>query len=249
MKLDLGRTIPTNTLVRKYKGKVTLTHGSEIQVRVRDWEDWDTQYWKQYGISKEMCQFCDVHAISHSFFTRIVDGSTDTICVPMDKLAYAYFEWKDGVQSIKLYQPYSDKMKWLSKHDKSVWDLWAKTFQWVKSHKCNSVILTSSRKDAMCLWQNLKIPAMSLQGEGYVPKPQVMQQVLDSFKNVYLWYDNDFKHTDGHNPGQEDAAKMIELFPTLKNISIPDCYQSKDPSDLYKNWGKTILKEVWRTLK
>ena len=101
----------------------------------------------------------------------------------------------------------------------------------------------------MCLWQNLKIPAMSLQGEGYVPKPQVMQQVLDKFKNVYLWYDNDFKHTDGHNPGQEDAQKLMELFPALKNICIPDEYESKDPSDLFKNWGKKMLKEIWKTQK
>ena len=249
IKLDLGKTIPTNNLVRKYNGKVTLTHGSHIQVKVREWEDWDITYWKQYGVSIEMCKFCNVYPISHAFFTRETDGSTDTVCVPMDKYAYAYFEWKDGVQSIKLYQPFSDRMKWLSKHDKSVWDLWTQTFQWADTHKCNSVILTSSRKDAMCLWQNLKIPAMSLQGEGYVPKPQVMQQVLDKFKNVYLWYDNDFKHTDGHNPGQEDAQKLMELFPALKNICIPDEYESKDPSDLFKNWGKKMLKEIWKTQK
>lgn len=96
----------------------------------------------------------------------------------------------------------------------------------------------------MCLWENLSVPAMSLQGEGYLPKPQVMKQVLDKFKHVYLWYDNDYTHKND-NPGQDNAKKLIELYPQLHNICIPDKYQSKDPSDLVKNWGIYILKEVW----
>lgn len=96
----------------------------------------------------------------------------------------------------------------------------------------------------MCLWENLGIPAMSLQGEGYLPKPQVMKQVLSAFKTVYLWYDNDFTHKED-NPGQDNARKLIELYPSLHNIVIPDVYQSKDPSDLFKNWGKETLNEIF----
>lgn len=247
VKLDIGRTIPSNTLVRRYNGKVTLTHGSDIQVKVREWKEWDKEYWEQYGISIDMCKFCDVHPISHAFFTRSVDGSTDTICIPMDKIAYAYFEWKDGKQSIKLYQPYSTRMKWLSKHDRSVWDLWVQAFQWADTHSSDKVIITSSRKDAMCLWLNLNIPAMSLQGEGYIPKPQVMQQVFDKFKNVYLWYDNDFSHKED-NPGQDNARKLIEEFPRLQNVCIPDEYKAKDPSDFVKMYGVRKLKKLWALL-
>lgn len=248
IKLDCGRSIPSNNLVRKYKGKISLTHGSDIQVKVRDWHKWDEEYWAQYGISLNTCKYCDVHPISHAFFTRTEEGNTETLCVPMDKLAYAYFEWKDGIQSIKLYQPYSTKLKWLSKHNKSVWDLWTQAFDWAKNKSNKAVIITSSRKDAMCLWQNLKVPAMSLQGEGYIPKPQVMQQVLDTFKTVYLWYDNDFSHT-GDNPGQDNAHKLQEMFPALKNICIPKEYQAKDPSDLVRDYGVWILKEVWKQQK
>lgn len=249
IQIDLGQRLPSASLMRRYKGKVSLTHGSEIKVKVREWKEWDTEYWGQYGVSRKMCSFCNVYPISHAFFARELDDKTQTVCVPMDKIAYAYFEWKDGKESIKLYQPYSQKIKWLSKHDSSVWDLWTQVFKYNEKHPSDTVILTSSRKDAMCLWQNLKIPAMSLQGEGYIPKTQVMKQVLDTFPNVYLWYDNDFSHLDGHNPGQEDAAKLIELFPRLKNVFIPDEYESKDPSDLYKNWGKQMLVDVWNNAK
>ena len=249
IKSDTGQRLPASELLYKYKGKIRLTHGSSIQVRIRKWQPWDTRYWEQYGISRKMCKFCNVYPISHAFFTRETEGKKLTVCVPMEKIAYAYFEWKDNKESIKLYQPYSLRIKWLSKHDKSVWDLWKQVFSRQKKHPSDSVILTSSRKDAMCLWENLGIPSMSLQGEGYVPKPHVMQQVLDSFGKVYIWYDNDFKHTDGHNPGQEDAAKMLEMFPSLINVCIPDGYKCKDPSDLYKFCGKQALRDVWDKFK
>ena len=241
MKLDIGEPIPKFNLIRRYKGKIHITSKSSIKVRTRQWKEWDTEFWSSFGISEQFCRWCNVYPISHAFFKR-EDGRE--IAIPMDKYAYAYFEWKDGKQSVKLYQPYSKTMKWLSKHDQSVWDLWKHAFKWAdtKSNKC--CIITSSRKDAMCLWENLSVPAMSLQGEGYLPKPQVMKQVLDKFKHVYLWYDNDYTHKND-NPGQDNAKKLIELYPQLHNICIPDKYQSKDPSDLIKNWGIYILKEVW----
>lgn len=245
IKLDTEFRIPRASLIRKYNGKIHLTSGSSIKVKIRDWKDWDVQFWKSFGISKKFCTWCNVFPISHAFFTKEDEkGTLRTVCVPMDKYAYAYFEWKDGKESIKLYQPFSQNLKWLSKHDASVWDLWKQAFLWAKKKSDDSIIITSSRKDAMCLWENLHIPAMSLQGEGYIPKPQVMKQVFDTFHHVYLWYDNDFTHSND-NPGQDNAKKLIEMYPSLINVCIPDSYQSKDPSDLVKNHGVKALKDFW----
>ena len=90
--------------------------------------------------------------------------------------------------------------------------------------------------------------AMSLQGEGYIPKPQVMKQVLSKFKKVYLWYDNDFKHTND-NPGQDHARALIEKYPQLINICIPAEYEAKDPSDFYKFYSKEEFINLWNKLK
>ena len=248
IKLDTENTVPRVSLIRRYNGKIHVTSNSTIKVKVRDWKEWDEQFWNSFGISRKFCTWCNVYPISHAFFTKEEDGVKKTFCIPMDKYAYAYFEWKDGKESIKLYQPYSQTMKWLSKHDQSVWDLWKQAFMWADKRSNDAVILTSSRKDAMCLWENLKIPAMSLQGEGYIPKAQVMQQVFDKFKTVYIWYDNDFKHTED-NPGQDNARKLIDLYPQLKNICIPSQYKCKDPSDLVKEWGVDMLKEIWKENK
>lgn len=249
IKLDTEAKIPRASLIRRYKGKIHLTSNSSIKVKVRDWKEWDINYWNSFGIPVSFCKWCNVFPISHAFFTREDEnGRKNTISVPMDKYAYAYFEWKDGIESIKLYQPFSTSMKWLSKHDSSVWDLWNKAFAYADKNSNEAVIITSSRKDAMCLWATLRVPAMSLQGEGYLPKPQVMKQVLDKFNNVYIWYDNDFSHTDD-NPGQDNAKKLIGLYPKLKNIYIPSEYKCKDPSDLVKNVGTQALKEVWESQK
>lgn len=246
IKLDTDHRIPRATLIRRYNGKLHVTSDSTIKVKVREWKDWDKKFWKSFGIPTEFASWCNVFPISHAFFTRVDEnGKKHTVTVPMDQYAYAYFEWKDGKESIKLYQPYSQTMKWLSKHDSSVWDLWKHAFLFAKKKSDKEVIITSSRKDAMCLWYNLKVPCMSLQGEGYIPKPQVMQEVLNTFKTVYIWYDNDFKHwTD--NPGQDNAMKIIQEYPSIINICIPDSYQSKDPSDLVKNHGVQALKEIWK---
>ena len=245
IKMDVGEPIPRVSLVRRYKGRVHVTSNSTIKVKVREWKDWDREYWGSYGITQKFAQWCNVYPISHAFFTKEEkDGSKHTVSMPMDKYAYAYFEWKDGKESIKLYQPYSPTMKWLSKHDASVWDLWKQAFRWAELNSDECVIITSSRKDAMCLWENLGVPAMALQGEGYLPKPHVMKQVLERFKTVYLWYDNDFLHKED-NPGQDNAKKLIEMYPTLRNICIPSEMRCKDPSDLVKAWGVALLQEVW----
>lgn len=241
---DIGQVIPSSSMVKRYNGKVQITHGSDISIKRRVWKEHDDQYWSSFGISRRMLRFCNVFPISHAFFTR--KDSRKTICVSMEKFAYAYIENKDGKVTFKLYQPFSQTMKWLSKHDRSVWDLWTQVFSYKEDHpECDSVIITSSRKDAMCIWENIGIPAMSLQGEGYIPKAHVMGQVLGTFRHVYLWYDNDFNHTDGHNPGQENAKALLDMFPSLRNIVIPSDYKAKDPSDLYRKYGKKVLKLIF----
>lgn len=242
---DTISPLPHYSLVRHYRGRMRSGSGGELKVKLRKWAKKDTEFWESFGISQKMCEFCDVYPISQIFFIK----QDETSEVRADKYAYAYFEWKDGKCTMKIYQPYSERMKWLSSHDRSTWDLWTQAMAWAKHRSNDNCIITSSRKDAMCLWQTLGVPAMSLQGEGYIPKPQVMQQVIDTFKNVYLWYDNDYGRADGSNPGQDNARKIIEEHQGLHNICIPEIYQAKDPSDLYKKWGAQTLKQLWNDTK
>lgn len=229
-----------DTLVRRRTKSLRKTTKSVLQVKIREWRDYDIEFWAQFGINKDWLKFGDVYPITQMFFTK--DGITKII--PADKYAYAYIERKDGIVSIKIYQPFSDTMKWISKHDSSVWDLWTKL-----PENGDRLIITSSRKDALCLWANTGIPSLSLQGEGYVPKEHVVNQLKQRFKNIYVLYDNDFKAVEKgeENHGRVFGKHLSDMFGLIQ-IEIPEFYRSKDPSDLFRDWGKEVFRTVMQSL-
>lgn len=209
---------------------------SILEVRTRQWFDYDMEYWNSYGISREWLEFGDVYPISHILITK--DNITKVI--PAEKLAYVYVERKDGKVSLKVYQPKSQRLKWLSKHDSSVWDLWSRL-----PDRGDTLFITSSRKDALCLWENTGIPSVSLQGEGYVPKEKVINQLKQRFGRVIIFFDNDYDKDENH--GHIYASRLSGMF-DLDMVEIPSEYKSKDPSDLFKNHGAETFRRVIKEL-
>ena len=210
----------------------TYNKDTNLECKVRPWKNYDFEYWEQYGISEEWLKFGDIYPISHLILTK----NGNRFSIPAEKYAYAYVERKDGNISLKIYQPYSTNFKWSNKHDGSVWDLWTKL-----PEKGEHLIITSSRKDALCIWENTGIPAISLQAESYLPKQHVVQQLKDRFKYIYVLYDNDFQSDENH--GRILGEMMANEF-NLIQIEIPIKYRSKDTSDLCKNYGRQQVKEV-----
>lgn len=223
-------------LKRKTTPIVYHKSAGSVNVKVREWQSWDLDYWSSYGITKEWLEYGDVYPISHIIITK----KDNSIAFPADKYAYVYVERKDGIVTLKIYQPYSKQFKWMSKHDSSVWDLWTKI-----PKTGDKLILTSSRKDALCVWSNTGIPSLSLQGEGYVPKTHVMKQLQDRYEKIYILYDNDFQSDENH--GHIYGKNLAEKFGLIQ-IEIPLIWGSKDPSDLVKNYGTKVLKNVIKEL-
>ena len=221
----------SNTLNIKAKRIKKLKKScTTLNVKVREWKEWDIEYWNKYGISKEWLEYAEIYPISTIFFNN------DTVSIPADKYAYVYVERKDNKVTLKVYQPYYERFKWISKHDSSVWDLWTKI-----PKTGDKLIITSSRKDALCIWSNTGIPSLSLQGEGYIPKESVINELKNRYKNIYILYDNDFQSEVNH--GRIFGKHLSEMF-NLKQIEIPDKYKSKDTSDLCLNYGKQTVKDV-----
>lgn len=214
------------------RGKIVHKTDTEIGVKVRAWREYDLVYWQDYGISRKWLEFGDIYPISHIIITK----NKITYPISADKYAYVFVEFKDGEPSLKIYQPFSREYKWISRHDRSVWDLWSKLPQ-----KGDTLIITSSRKDALCVWSNTGIPCTGLQGEGYMPKLHVMAELLNRFKDIYILYDNDFRSE--MNYGREYGKKIADTF-GLKQIEIPTSYRAKDPSDLYHAQGRETLRSV-----
>ena len=209
----------------------------DLQCKVREWRDYDIKYWESYGISLKWLKYADVYPISH----KIVIKNGISYIFGADKYAYAYVEFKEGKVTLKIYQPFNRQgYKWSSNIDKSVWSLWTKI-----PKKGNNLIISSSVKDCLNIMCNLKIPSICLQGEGYLPKPQVIETLKSRYKNIIVFFDNDFNNSD--NPGHKDAERLCKEY-DFRMVEIPKEYESKDPSDLFKNYGKNKYLEIMKEI-
>lgn len=202
--------VPTN---------ITRQSNVELQCKVRDWRDYDIEYWASFGIPLEWLKYAQVYPISH----KIVIKGNNRMIFGADKYAYAYVEYKEGKVTLKIYQPFNKKgFKWANRHDKSVISLWTKVPEYG-----DRICICSSLKDALCLWVNTGIPALAIQGEGYGISDTAANELRRRFKKVYILLDND-------ETGLKDGISLAQAT-GFTNIVLPKEYGEKDISDLYRS--------------
>lgn len=200
----------------------TNKSNSEMECKVREWRQYDIDYWASYGVPLEWLKYAEVYPISH----KIIISNGRRYVFGADRLAYAFVEHKEGKVTLKIYQPYNKAgRKWANKHDRSVISLWSKI-----PERGERVVICSSLKDALCLWANTGIPAIAVQGEGYGMSDTAISELKRRFTNVYILFDND-------NAGLVDGKKLSEQT-GFANITLPPFVGGKDISDLYKSVGK-----------
>lgn len=199
----------------------------DLSVTTREWNSDDRKFWSQYGIRLATLKRYNVYPITHIFFKNLNKQKV----IKADKLAYAFIEYKDGITTYKIYQPYS-KYKWMNNNDSSVWQGWEQ----LPEHD-DILIITKSLKDVMAIYDSVQIPAVSLQNEKIEPKINIVNELKRRFKKIYLLYDNDFdKET---NWGRQFGHKIANEF-DIKFIEIPDSFKAKDYSDLIKKEGTDV---------
>lgn len=214
--------------------KSIMSHKNvQIDVKVREWRQYDIDYWASYGISLEWLKYAEVYPISH----KIVIKDNVKYTFGADKLAYAFVEHKEGKITLKIYQPYNTEgYKWSNNHNRSVVSLWTKI-----PKEGDKVVICSSLKDALCFWSNTGIPALALQGEGYGMSETAISELKKRYKQVYILFDND-------KAGIEDSKKLSQITGFI-NLSLPYFEGGKDVSDLMKCKGKeafiSIIKELF----
>lgn len=206
-----------------------------IKITVRSWEKYDLDYWNRFGITKEWLDIANIYPISFYYLNGSIRKA--------DKYAYAYVENKDGKFTYKIYQPFNTSgVKWKSNNDASVWELWN-----VLPDKHNYLIITKSRKDALSIMATTGIPATSLQAEGTIPKSHVIEELKSRFKNIFLFYDNDYDSEE--NWGQDYCKKLSDKF-NIPYIFIPDIYETKDYSELVFKYSSEYAKNlIWKLIK
>lgn len=191
--------------------KINTTKNTIINIKCRNWETYDFEYWNSYGVSKEILKKCKVLPISYYWVNNSAFRA--------DKLAYAFVLRKNGTITYKIYQPYSF-YKWVNNYPR---DSWNNTHLIRRGDK---IIIASSLKDSMCIMSNLHITSICPQSEGYIIPDNIVTYLKARYKNVYLLYDND---EAGLNYGQKMSA-----LTGFTNIVLPQFEGGKDISDYYK---------------
>lgn len=216
--------ITTKTSIKKKE-----TKKSKLECKIREWKEHDFEYWNQFGITEVWLKYAEIYPVSHIFVTK-PDGKRFTFLA--DKYAYAYVEHKENNTTIKIYQPYNQKnCKWLSGFDGSVISLWTKI-----PETGDKVVICSSVKDALCLWCNLRIPAIAVQGEGYAISNTAKDNLSLRYKNVYILFDND-------EAGIKDGIKLSERTGFI-NLTLPKINNAKDIAELYQKTNKQEFKNI-----
>jgi len=204
---------------------------NKLGVRARGWKAYDLAYWQQFGITKTVLDYYNVKPIDYIFF------DTNKPAVQADKYAYVFYEYKDGMHTMKIYQPFSKNFKWLNNHNDSIWQGWAQL-----PKNGSELIITKSLKDVMSIVNTLGIPSVALQSESVMPKQSVLDELDARFETLYLLYDNDFDKD--FNIGRALGAKIVEDQYIIQ-VEINEKHQCKDFSDLVKKYGQTKAKEIW----
>tara|TARA_R110000772_G_scaffold54130_1_gene123534 strand:- start:54520 stop:55545 length:1026 start_codon:yes stop_codon:yes gene_type:complete len=208
---------------------LSTANKSRLGKNSRKWNLADLAFWLQFGISIETLRKYNVEPISHIY----INGNP----IVADKYAYCFKEFKDGKETIKVYQPFSEKFKWLNNHDESIWQGWEQL-----PAKGHTLIITKSLKDVMAVTEVLGFPSVSLQAESVKPKQKIIDELKSRFEYVYLLYDNDFDKKI--NYGRKFGEALANEFHLLQ-IEIPDLFKSKDFSDLIKNHSSKVARDIW----
>lgn len=205
----------------KKTAKVSRTSDVQLQCKIRNWKQYDIDYWAQFGISYPWLKYADVYPISH----KIVISNGRKYVFKAEKYAYAFIEKKEGKVTMKIYQPFSSKFKWQNKHDSSVISLWTKVPKYGKE-----ICICSSVKDALCLWANMNIPSIAIQGEGYHISDTAANELRKRYDKIYILLDND-------EAGLKNGKRLSEET-GFENKVLPPFEDGKDISDFMKIKGK-----------
>jgi len=221
--LGLSAGVRLRRTVRKVDPKIQEKKRSEIQVRTRELDWRDDNYWKQFGIDRKILRIFNVQPITHYWINE-----QRFSC---DSISYRY-RFDCGY---KIYRPLEKDFKWSSNVGSQCLQGYGQL-----PERGKVVFITSSLKDVMCL-ASIGYPSFALQSEMLMPEEETISQTQTRFEEVIVLYDNDFDNL--RNPGQTMAVKICEKY-GLKNLVIPSHYKSKDISDLVRDYGLQEAKNV-----
>lgn len=213
-------------LKSKYKPQETKTNKTfketnkettPIFIETRDWNNYDKEYWLQYGISKQNLiddKVCPLNRFCIN--TTIIDAPCH---------CYAYTDFVDFKK--KIYMPFRDK-RFITNCSKN--DIGGIRFL----TEDKKLIITKSYKDYRVI-KNLGYNVIWFQNEGMIPNNL---DFLLPFK-VFIFYDNDRAGICGATTVKNHCKSLgIDATMFYLDVGLP-----KDASDVYKEKGENFIKQ------
>lgn len=200
-----------------------------LQTVLRKFQKEDYEYWKEYGVTKEILIEYNIYAIKEVYLNKQLYWYNTKI-----NPIYGYYF--HNTKKIKCYRPLelNKKNKWLgnvTSEDIQGYDQLPK--------EGDLLIITKAMKDVMCL-KSIGLTSIAPQGEDHYFSEDIMNELKSRFKRIIILYDQD-------DAGIRGAKKINQKYGT-NSILIPLLYKAKDISDLYKNYEKEKTIEVMKEL-
>ncbi len=219
------RSVPSDSLKTGVAPVQVQRMPTIIDVKYRDWQPHDVEYWGRYGITIEILESIDIRPISYFWLSNHKVKKKLYIA---SKHAYVFdYYWCDGLFMRKIYQPYNKGLKWLSNCNITV----------VQNYKTlpksgDLLVVQSSLKDArvtnlLGYESNAPITENCWFTDSYWDK------LKQRWKRIVYYANNDFEKDD--NPGLRYGKKISEMY-DIPFIHNPDGTAS-DISDYRDKFG------------
>lgn len=225
---DIGLIPRQNNIPQEIKysnTKLEDTTDAIIQVEIKDFEQYELDWWAKFGIDLRTLNKFKVFSCKNVFLNN------NLFHLFKDKqLVFGYYGGiREDIERWRIYFPNNRKYKFISN--------W-KSLRLQGSHMLPKMgeylVVTKSLKDVMTLY-NLGIPAIAPISENCFLSEAQYHRLKERFKHIILLYDND-------RPGLRAMISIKKKFPEVIPIWIPWEYKAKDISDFYAKYkhDKTV---------
>ena len=213
--------------------KFEETKSAIIQIEIRDFQQYELDWWKQFNITEKTLKKFHVFSCKNVF----LNGNLFHI-ESERQLVFGYYGGiKDSIEQWRIYFPGKKKYKFIS--------------NW-KSNKIQGanklpkeggemLVITKSLKDVMVFYE-YGIPAIAPCSENLFLTEKQYEKLKSKFKHIFLFYDNDLA-------GISNMNKIRKKYPELHVTFIPRSYKAKDISDFIKRYGIKRTKSLIESAK
>lgn len=229
---------------RRLVGYATGGVKSEIGVVVQPYTEEDAEYLSKRGITREIARYFQIHSLSLVQLNRGEGFKTVYHYKKGDPALGFFLGEKNGTQKWKVYfykrGKDSTRLRFMSNTNRM--SGYAQL-----PEKGDLLVMTKSMKDVACLY-SCGITAVSMQGEGHVPYPEIAEELQSRFTRIVSLYDFD--------PAGVRTANIMRkrygwpaLLLTNGRFGTKD-FGAKDFSDYYVKFGrKSAIELVNQTLE